>query len=414
MNAHLAEILKKLPHTPGVYLMKNAEGEVIYVGKAKSLHNRVHSYFQNRDALTPKTRALVEHIADIETVCVNSPQEALILENNFIKQYKPKYNIMLRDDKRYPFLCLTESEEFPRLILVRSPKADGNSYFGPYVSGLQRKELEQLLRELFPLRLCNAKSWSKNHRPCLNYHIGKCHAPCAGNISAEDYAELVAQCKLFLNGKTEQVTTETEKKMKQAAAEQRFEEAAALRDRLFALQTLMQKQQLESGDVTENRDFIAIACRDDQCIAQVFLYRNGKVVGREHFKLQNPAEEEAAAVMARFLSEYYEGSKNLPKEICLNIEPEDKEGLEAWLSAQNGKKVQLSLPQRGDRKKLMQLVQHNAELVLTERLESKAYKEQKAALALEQLREVLQLEKTPYRMECYDISHFQGTHTVGS
>lgn len=414
MNAHLAEILKKLPHTPGVYLMKNAEGEVIYVGKAKSLHNRVHSYFQNRDALTPKTRALVEHIADIETVCVNSPQEALILENNFIKQYKPKYNIMLRDDKRYPFLCLTESEEFPRLILVRSPKADGNSYFGPYVSGLQRKELEQLLRELFPLRLCNAKSWSKNHRPCLNYHIGKCHAPCAGNISTEDYAELVAQCKLFLNGKTEQVTTETEKAMKQAAAEQRFEEAAALRDRLFALQTLMQKQQLESGDVTENRDFIAIACRDDQCIAQVFLYRNGKVVGREHFKLQNPAEEEAAAVMARFLSEYYEGAKNLPKEICLNIEPEDKEGLEAWLSAQNGKKVQLSLPQRGDKKKLMQLVQHNAELVLTERLESKAYKEQKAALALEQLREVLQLEKTPYRMECYDISHFQGTHTVGS
>lgn len=414
MNQHIAEILKRLPHTPGVYLMKNDEGEVIYVGKAKSLHSRVHSYFRAFDALTPKTQALVEHIADIETVSVHSPQEALILENNLIKQYKPRYNIMLRDDKRYPYLCLTDKERFPRLLLMHQPKADGNSYFGPYVSGMQRKELEQLLHELFPLRKCSAKSWPANHRPCLNYHIGKCKAPCAGLISESEYAEMVAQCRLFLNGKTNAVEAATEDAMLKAAEEQRFEEAAALRDRLYALKELKQKQQLESGSMEGNRDYIAIACFEEQCVAQVFIYRNGKVVGREFFKLQNPAEEEPSEVMSRFLSEYYGGAAQIPRELCLNTEPQDKEGLEAYFRECAGYKVALTVPQRGDKKRLLQLVEHNAQMVLREKLDSRSYKEGRAAIALEALREALGLERTPYRMECYDISHFQGAYTVGS
>ena len=411
---HLKKTLDSLPDLPGVYLMRDSEGEVIYVGKATSLKSRVGSYFQSPDSLLPKTQALVAKIVSLETIVTDSPTEALILECNLIKRYLPHYNISLRDDKRYPYLMITVKEDFPRLLVVRSVKNDGSRYFGPYVSATEMRRAQKLIEEIFPLRTCTAKTWHKNHRPCLNAHLGNCSAPCDGRISREEYLKTVEGITLFLQGRTKDILQLVEQRMYQAAEELRFEDAAHLREQLKGLKDLQKQQQLDITASAENRDMVAVSLGENAAVVQIFFVRQGKVVGREHFFLSNPSSEEAGEVMYRFLFDYYHGVESLPPEICINISANNKEQLQQLLSAKSSRRVSITVPQRGNKKRLLGLVEKNADLVLAQNLQSKERREAKAAEALEQLRLELCLPAAPCRMECYDISHIQGSYTVGS
>ncbi len=412
----LRQKLLQLPAQAGVYLMKDAQGRVIYVGKAASLKSRVRSYFQSPHLLTPKTAALVEKIADLETIVVDNPRQALILESNLIKEHRPHYNILLRDDKHYPYLRLTASEDFPRLVVARRAKNDGDRYFGPYVSSKAMNQAVHLIQKLFPLRSCRSKTWPVNHRACLNSHIGLCLAPCAGRISREEYGAMVEQVALFLQGKTKEISRQVERAMEKASEELRFEEAARLRDLLQALDQVQEQQQLDRSSRGENFHVLACAIGEDLGVMQIFFVRGGKVVGREHFFLTNLVAGEESQLTARFLWEYYGAGDQIPGQIFLNHLPpaEEREELEALLGESAGHKVSLSVPQRGDKRRLLHLVENNAQLVLEQQLQSRDRQERQAAEALEDLRQALGLERAPARMECYDISHFQGSYTVGS
>ena len=414
----IARKLKDLPDLPGCYIMKDVAGAVIYVGKALSLKNRVRSYFHG--AHDPKTEALVENIADFETVVVTSEADALILECNLIKEYQPYYNILLRDDKHYPYLCLTLSESFPRLIVARRTKNDGNKYFGPYVSAGQMRYAIQIIRDIFPLRTCSGKDFRQGQRACLNVHIGRCLAPCEGRVSTEEYERLAVGVQQFLLGKTKELIHRTEQDMHRASQELRFEEAARLRDALLALNEVQHQQQLDQRDVNGNYDVIATASREDLAVVQVFFVRQGKVVGREHFFMSDALTagvEDAtntATLLRRFLQEYYGGGEFMPRRLYTGSLPEDAELLQKIFSLRYGHKVEIISPRRGDKLRLVKLVRQNAQLTLDQRLNSRERQEQRAAAGLEQLRQELGLKRAPVRMECYDISHIQGSYMVGS
>ena len=419
MNQVIAEKLKQLPDLPGCYLMKDAAGTVIYVGKAVNLKRRVSSYF--RGSHDAKTELLVADIVDFETVVVDSEDEALILEANLVKRHMPRYNILLRDDKHYPYLRLTLNEDYPRLLIARRAKADGSRYFGPYPNaGGMHRAVEAIL-DIFPLRTCNGVVLKSGARACLNAHIGRCLAPCEGRISRDEYSALVNQVAHFLQGKSQELIKKEKQAMEQAAAELDFEQAARHRDRMSALQQLQEKRLLDTGTGRGDCDIIAAACGDDDAlredsagVVQVFFLRDGVVVSREHFFINHASAGGEAQVMSRFIVDYYGGGDRAPALICCSVEPDDKDALEEMLSRQSGHKVTVSVPQRGDKKRLLGLVAENARIVLLNHLTSRLRREEKAAAGLEELRKTLDLPRTPARIECYDISHVQGTHMVGS
>ena len=411
MNEKIRQKLKQLPDLPGCYLMKDSSGKIIYVGKAVNLKNRVRSYFRgNHDS---KTERLVEKIADFETVIVKNEAEALILEANLIKEHDPHYNILMRDDKHYPYLRLTLDEEFPRLLVARCAKSDGSKYFGPYPSGSIGRARE-IVHDIFPLRTCSGHTFKKGQRACLNSHIGRCCAPCEGKISAEEYAKIVEQVSLFLQGKMPALIKEREREMEEAAAELRFEDAAHHRDVLQVLKNLADQQEIDNSSGKGDYDLIAIAAAEELAVVQLFFVRNGTVISRANYRLSRGMGEDESILLRHFLQEYYGGGDRIPSKLLVDRLPEDAPLLAEAFSAQTGHKVQIIVPQRGDKLRLLKLVKENARAILTNYLNAKDRQEERNAAALEKLRHILGLDVTPARIECYDISHIQGTDMVGS
>jgi len=393
--------------------MKDAQGAIIYVGKATSLKQRVRSYFQTSKHHTPKERSLIEKIQDLDTIVVDSAVEALILECNLIKQHRPKYNIRLRDDKHYPYLKITLEDDFPRVLVVRSMKPDGAKYFGPYTSSTAMNQTLKIIKDIFPLRSCRQERVDPKTRACLNAHIGKCAAPCTGQISPEEYRDLVRQVVLFLEGRQQEIIRHLERKMQEAAENLRFEEAARLRDQIRAVQQVVEKQKIEN-DSFEDRDVVGLATDQDLAVVQVFFVRSGKVMGREHFFLTNVDQDGAEVLSSVFLQQYYGNAEYIPREIVVPGQVAEEELLAQWLSMKRGSRVHIHVPQRGDKKRLLDLVVKNAQIVLAQHQSLKDRRKEEAGAALEQLRCELNLPQSPYRIECYDISNIQGTNSVGS
>ena len=395
------EKLKTLPNSPGVYLMHDAHGKIIYVGKARVLKNRVRQYFQANKNHGAKVKAMVAKIADFETIVTATEVEALILECNLIKKHRPRYNISLKDDKSYPYLRVT-GEDFPRIFLTRRVIHDGSKYFGPYTSGQAVKETLTLLRKIFPLRTC--KTFPK--RPCLEFHIKRCAAPCAQKISREDYMQLVNAAEKFLDGRTTEVEREILTRMNDAAENLNFELAAHLRDILTAIRTVTAKQKIvtDTGDV----DAIGLARLDDQTCAQIFFVRDGKVTGRENFPLTGTDDESDAKILTEFIKQYYSRAKISATEILLPVELDDMKLLGEWLNAK------LIVPKRGVKKSLVDMAVENAQKFLAEESARRQLKDAQTVGAVEELKTFLHLSKLPRRMECFDISHIQGSETVAS
>lgn len=394
----LQEKLKTLPTSPGVYLMKDSRGKIIYVGKAVVLKNRVRQYFQSNKNHSAKVKAMVAKVADFETIITATEVEALILECNLIKKYRPRYNISLKDDKSYPYLKLTLAEDFPRIVLTRRIIHDGSRYFGPYTSGLAVKETLQLLKKIFPLRTC--KTFAK--RPCLEFHIKRCLAPCANKVSRVDYMRFVNAAEKFLEGRTAQVERELSNQMAQAAEALNFEQAARLRDTLLAVRKVTEKQKIvtEAGDV----DAIGLARLDGETCAQIFFVRDGKVTGRESFLLSGAADESDAQAVTEFIKQYYSRAQISAAEILLptTLADDDLKILGEWLGAK------LIEPKRGVKRSLVEMATENADKFLKE-LGIRNW-----GLGVEELKNFLNLPKLPRRMECFDISHIQGAETVAS
>ena len=400
----IEEKLKTLPDSPGVYLMKNSEGKIIYVGKAKILKNRVRQYFQANKNHSVKVKAMVAKIADFETIITASEVEALILECNLIKKYRPRYNVCLKDDKSYPYLKLTLNEDFPRVFITRRIINDGSKYFGPYTNSQAVKDSLELLKKLFPLRTC--KNFGK--RPCLEYHINRCLAPCVDKISRADYSDLVQATEKFLDGKTADVEKDLTDKMNFAADNLNFELAAKLRDILLSVKKISEKQKIvtDTGDI----DAIGLARLNDEVCAQIFFIRDGKVTGRESFLLTGAVDESDAKVTAEFIKQYYNSAKLSATEILLPVELLDEEVkiLSEWLGAK------IFEPKRGVKKSLVEMANENAEKFLAEKSAREELKISQTSHAVEDLQKFLHLPKLPKKMECFDISHFQGAETVAS
>lgn len=406
--------LKNLPSKPGVYLMKNSLGEVIYVGKAKILKNRVKSYFQNSKNHSEKVRVMVKHIAEFEYIVTDSEMEALILECNLIKKYSPRYNILLKDDKFYPFIKITVNDDFPRVFVTRNYSKDGSKYFGPYTNGAAVYETINLINKIFPLRTCKLliKEGGEPVRPCLNYHIKKCFGPCGGYISKEEYGKMIKDVIDILSGKDTTVLKVLQSEMEEASINLEFEKAADLRDKILAIKAIVEKQKIFKT-MEGDEDFINIY-RDekDSCI-QVFFSRDGKILGREHFIFENTAEDSIEEVLEEFITSFYGGTAKIPRTIYVpalsNIEL-----IEEYLTIKRGAKVWIKVPQKGQKREMLEMVKSNAQITL-EKFKDKYLRDKEInKIALEELQELLDLEIWPSRIEAYDISNIQGVDSVGS
>ncbi|MDI9412271.1 MAG: excinuclease ABC subunit UvrC [Bacillota bacterium] len=406
--------LATLPASPGVYLMLNGAGEIIYVGKAINLRNRVRSYFQKGSSQPAKVRILVEHIVGFEYILTDSEMEALILENNLIKKHAPRYNVRLKDDKTYPYIKVTMQETFPRVLMVRKRLNDGARYFGPYTDVTAVKETLAFLRKIFPVRSCRKNiEEGGTERPCLNYHIGRCLAPCAGLITKEKYGEMIDEVILFLEGRIERLIPDLTRKMQEASEELEFEKAARFRNQIRGLQALAEKQKIVT-ERQEDQDYLGYARQGELACVQVFFVRSGKLIGRDHFLVDCSAEEEGAEILRSFMQQYYEDAAYIPKEILIPMVLSDSSVLQSWMSGLRGNKVYLHNPQRGQKKQLLDLVMKNAKVVLNETLTRTAFKERALKKALEELEEIVGLEEIPERIEAFDISNLQGTDVVAS
>lgn len=406
--------LSNLPTAPGVYLMRNEAGEVIYVGKAVNLRNRVRSYFQKSAAHPLKVRVMVEHIHDLEIIVTDSEVEALILENHLIKEYSPRYNVRLKDDKTYPYIKVTVQEDFPRVLMVRRRLNDGARYFGPYTDVTAVKKTLSFLRTLFPLRTCSKKIVEgQQDRPCLNYHIGRCLAPCAGLVSKEKYGEMIAEVIMFLEGRIDRLIPELTEKMHQAAAKLEFERAARFRNQIRGLQTLAERQKMVAQH-NEDQDYLGCARYGELACVQVFFVRSGKLVGRDHFLLECSAEEDEGEILRSFLQQYYQDASYIPREVLIPEELDESAVLEDWLGGLRGGRVYLRTPKRGAKRQLLDLVIKNAQVVLDETKSRQAFKEKAQEKALQELQEVADLPEPPERIEAFDISNLQGTNIVAS
>jgi excinuclease ABC subunit C len=409
VTEEVAEKLKQLPDKPGCYLMKDSQGKIIYVGKAVNLKHRVRSYFQSSANHSPKVLALVARIANLETIITHTEIEALILECNLIKKHRPKYNISLRDDKTFPYIKVTLAEEYPRLYTTRRVIKDGARYFGPYTNAGAMHETVKLLKQLFPLRSCH-KFDAK--RPCLQYHIKRCLAPCAGLISAVDYGVLITAVCLFLEGRSDGVIKVLQQSMGEAAELLDFERAARIRDQLSAVEQVRAKQNIVTG--SGDQDVVGMARSAVGTCVQVFFVRSGKLVGRDHFMLTGSEEEADSEVLAAFLKQYYSRATFIPHEVLLPVAVEGPELLAEWLTEVKGSKVQLAVPQRGTKRDLIELAAGNAALVLEEQAQKVSLEDAQTSGAVRDLGNYLGLPTEPDRIECFDISHIQGAETVAS
>ena len=411
INDKIEKALAVLPDKPGVYLMHDSTGRVIYVGKAKNLNNRVHSYFRASGRRSVKVEAMVSHVEDIETIMTDSEIEALMLECNLIKKYRPRYNIMLRDDKTYPYLKITLQEEFPRMYITRRVVKDGGKYYGPYPDVGALRSTMKLLRSLFPVRNCRNMN---QERPCLQYHIKRCLAPCAGKIGQQEYGEMVKSICLVLDGKTQELRRNLKQAMQEAAEDYAFEQAARYRDQLQAMNRLEESQKavLEGGDM----DIVGYAADDFNVCLQLFFVRGGKLIGRKDYML--PAEgEEESDIIAAFLKQYYNTEDIfLPKEVLVSKLPEgdDLLLLQQWLSDRAERKVSIASPQRGDKARLMQLACENALKLIQEKERKGKMKQLTEEEVAEELQRIVGCQRPLARMDCFDISHNQGSETVSS
>ena len=407
-KAELTAQVALLPDKPGVYLMRDQAGKIIYVGKAVNLKNRVRSYFQQR-GLSAKTEALVARIASFETIVTATEMEALILECNLIKKHRPRYNISLRDDKTYPFIKVTLNEAFPRVYATRRLEKDGAKYYGPYASAGAMHETISLLKKLFPLRSCRSMD---AQRPCLEYHIKRCLAPCAGLVDQESYLAMVRTVCLFLEGRSADVEKDLKRRMLAASEELKFELAGRLRDQLAAVRQVMEKQNIVTG--AGDQDVLGLARLGGQSCVQVFFVRSGKMVGRDRFMLSGGDNETDGDILAAFVKQYYHEAAFIAREILTPVVLPESELLASWLSERKGGAVHLLTPQRGSKRDLVQLAADNAVEYLRQRNERDAVKHGKSTAAMEELAQRLSLSRLPKRIECFDISHIQGAETVAS
>ena len=413
---NVEEELKKLPRKPGVYIMRDDKDVILYVGKAINLHNRVRSYFRENIGRGPAIDQMVSLIARFEYIVTDSELEALVLENNLIKENSPKYNTLLKDDKTYPYIKVTVGEDYPRILFSRTMKKDKSRYFGPYTSAAAVKDTIELLNKLYQLRTCN-RVLPRDigiERPCLNYHIKQCLAPCQGYVSKEEYRQQVAGALEFLNGNYSPILKDLEEKMKKAAETMEFEDAARYRDLLSSVRQVSQKQKITEG-VGEDKDILALYQDETEAVVQVFFVRDGKLIGREHYYMTHVPENNKPAILQDFVKQFYAGTLFIPRELMLQYEIEDAELIEKWLSERKGSRVYLKVPKIGSKEKLVELAAQNAKLVLSQDREKLKREEGRTIGAVKEISDLLQLPLTgTARMEAYDISNINGFENVGS
>ena len=411
---NIEEELKKLPGRPGVYIMHDERDDIIYVGKAISLKNRVRQYFQSSRNKSVKIQQMVERISRFEYIVTDSELEALVLECNLIKEHRPKYNTMLKDDKSYPFIKVTLGEEYPRVLFARRMKKDKSRYFGPYTSAGAVKDTIELMKKLYKLRWCNRNLPRDigKERPCLYYHIGQCNAPCQGKITKEEYRKSVDEALEFLNGNHGPVLAMLEKKMNEASENMEFEQAIEYRDLIQSVNQIAQRQKITNGD-GEDKDVLAMAVDGGDAVMQVFFIRDGKMIGREHFYLRVAPHDTKAAILSSFVKQYYGGTPFVPRELMLETDIEDHEVVEEWLSKKRGQKVHLHVPKKGTKEKLVEMAKENAAIVLRQDRERIKREEGRTIGAVHEIEKMLDIECAT-RMEAFDISNISGFESVGS
>ena len=413
---NVEEELKKLPRKPGVYIMRDDKDVILYVGKAINLHNRVRSYFRENIGRGPAIDQMVSLIARFEYIVTDSELEALVLENNLIKENSPKYNTLLKDDKTYPYIKVTVGEDYPRILFSRTMKKDKSRYFGPYTSAAAVKDTIELLNKLYQLRTCN-RALPRDigiERPCLNYHIKQCLAPCQGYVSKEEYRQQVAGVLEFLNGNYSPILKDLEEKMNKAAEAMEFEDAARYRDLLSSVRQVSQKQKITEG-VGEDKDILALYQDETEAVVQVFFVRDGKLIGREHYYMTHVPENDKPAILQDFVKQFYAGTPFIPRELMLQYEIEDAELIEKWLSERKGSRVYLKVPKIGSKEKLVELAAQNAKLILSQDREKLKREEGRTIGAVKEISDLLKLPLTgTARMEAYDISNINGFENVGS
>ncbi|WKZ39627.1 MAG: excinuclease ABC subunit UvrC [Anaerolineales bacterium] len=415
ISEKLQGILATLPTKPGCYIYRNAEGTIIYIGKAINIKNRVRSYFHADNSHDNKTRRLVRDIADIEWIVVGSELEALILEMNLIKKHRPKYNIRLKDDKRYPYIKIHWNEPFPKVTVTRQMEEDGSRYFGPYTSAWAVYQTLEVLRKIFPYLTCDREITGNDPRACLYYDIKLCTAPCIGAISKEGYRQMISDLMDFLSGHSEGIIQRLQQDMQKASDEMRFEKAAALRDQLKAMQTIIERQKIVFGSDYEDSDVIAMARTDGEACVQIFFIRGGKLIGREYFILEGTEDSADNEVMAEFVKQFYTEAANIPEQVMLPQEIEERKIIAQWLrSKRGGKKVELFVPNEGQPKDLVQMAAENASETLQALRAQWQADTHRQETALNELQTALKLSAPPNRIECYDVSHTQGVATVGA
>ena len=409
----IKERLDSIPTRPGVYLMKGEADEVLYVGKAINLRNRLRSYFQASSALSPRVRRLVENVADLDFFVTDSELEALILECNLIKRHRPHYNVRLKDDKRYPYIKITWQEDFPRVTVVRRMQADGARYFGPYTSSSAMRQTLDLLRRIFPYLTCKRKITGTDDRSCLYHHIGRCLAPCIGAVSKDEYRDMMQQVCLFLEGKGEKIISSLRRRMESAAESMEFERAAGLRDQIDAVERVIERQRVVTASLVD-QDAIAVAGQDGEVCVQVFFVRSGKLIGHEYFLMEGTGDAEAPEILTSFLKQFYDHSTHVPPEILLPADIEETQIIERWLRERRGGRVTLRVPRRGLKRKLVEMVEENAKETLNHLMAREQIEKDRAMAGVSDLRSQLDLDAPPLRIEAYDISNIQGVAATGS
>lgn len=411
----ISDRLGATPASPGVYIMRDARGSVLYVGKAASLRSRLRSYFGSSLNLEPKIRRMVSHVADFEYMVTDTEAEALILENTLIKKYKPRYNARLKDDKTYPFIKIDLGEDYPRVSLTRRVRDDGARYFGPYASVGSVRTTLALLKKLFPYRSCTKTITGRDERPCLEYYINRCVAPCTGYANQEDYRQVIDQVILFMEGKTERVLRDLRRKMNGASETLQFERAAALRDQIRAIEHAMQQQKMDTGG-KDDQDVIGMASSTaGETWVEVFYVRRGKLTGRDHFIMEGTGENAPADVLTHFVTQFYDSAVHIPREVLVQHPiGEDRELVERWLSEKRSTRVRIRVPERGAKRRMVNMAAENASQGLKQRAIKWQSDAQNLGQAMDEVSEVLNLPRPPHRIECYDISNIQGTTPVGS
>lgn len=414
---NIRERLDQLPDKPGVYIMKNELDEIIYVGKAKSLRKRVRQYFGSYGKSSKKVASMVSKIHDFEYIIVENEVESLVLESNLIKDNLPKYNILLRDDKQYPYIKVKVNERFPRVMKTRRILKDGAKYFGPYPDVFAVNESIETFERLYPLRTCNLNLENveeKNYRPCLNYYIGKCIGPCIGNVKDQDYKVMVDEVLSFLSSSDNKLIDKLHEKMMDYSRNLDYENAADIRDRIKNLEYLKERQLISDPEARDDKDIIALAKGIDEVLIQIFFFRNGKIVGREHYMIRDYYNDSYEEIFSSFLKQFYIGASYIPKEIIIEEKPMDIELLEDWLTEKRGNKVSITVPIKGDKKELIRMVKRNA-LDMIEKYGDKYKKRAESnKVALEEIKDLIGLSHRPRRIEAYDISNISGVESVGS